>query len=255
MDECGAPELLTGCKLVPLPSPDGKIRLHDLEKNHTRLGDQHAVQPRMISITQPTEYGTVYTQEEMRQIADWAHKHDMFLHVDGSRFPNACISLGKAFKELTQDVGVDVLSFGGTKNGLVYGEAVVFFNTEFAKDFKYYRKQFLQLGSKSRFISAQFHEYLSNDLWKKTAEHSVKMAKFLRAKLSEVKEIIITQDTQSNAVFAKFPTDWLKALKEKNFFYVWDENTFECRLMTTFDTTEEQILDFVALAKRLSQGK
>jgi threonine aldolase len=252
MDECGAPELLTGCKLKTLSSPDGKITLEQLEKAYIRLGDQHATQPKMVSITQPTEYGTVYTQEEIKAIADWAHKHQCFLHVDGSRFPNACVSLGKSFKELTKDVGVDVLSFGGTKNGLVFGEAVVFFNTAYAKDFKYYRKQFLQLGSKSRFIAAQFEEYLSNNLWKKTAEHSLKMAQLLRSQLSEIPQVKITQKTQSNAVFAVFPRDWLKDLKEKNFFYVWDENTFECRLMTTFDTTEEQILDFTALAKKLS---
>jgi threonine aldolase len=251
MDECGAPEALTGCKLRLLPSPNGKISIEDLEKNYIRLGDQHFSQPRMISITQPTEYGTVYTVEEMKAIGKWAKEHNMFFHVDGSRFPNAAISLGKTFKEISADVGVDVLSFGGTKNGLLFGEAVIFFNTQYGKDFKFYRKQLMQLGSKMRFVAAQFEEYLSHDLWKRTAEHSVKMAKLLRSKLSEIPRVEITQETESNAVFAKFPKEWIKPLKEKNFFYVWDENTFEVRLMTTFDTTELQILDFVDLARSL----
>ena len=253
MDECGAPEALTGCKLRLLPSPDGKIRIEGLEKQYIRLGDQHYSQPRMISITQPTEYGTVYSVEEMKAIGKWAKAHNMFFHVDGARIPNAAISLGKTLKEITKDVGVDVLSFGGTKNGLLFGEAVIFFNREFAKDFKFYRKQFMQLGSKMRFVAAQFEDYLSNDLWKKTAEHSLAMAKLLRSKLSEIQSIEITQKTESNAVFAKFPKEWVRPLKDKYFFYLWDENTYEVRLMTTFDTTEDQIVDFVGLARELSQ--
>jgi len=253
MDECGAPEALTGCKLLQLPSTDGKIRIQDLEENYVRLGDQHAVQPKMVSITQPTEYGTVYTQEEIKEIAHWAHKRHMYLHMDGARFPNAAIYLNQSFKELTKDAGVDVLSFGGAKNGLAIGEAVLFFNTQFAKDFKFYRKQFLQLAGKSRFIAAQFHAYLSNDLWKKTAEHSLEMAQLLRSKLLEIPGVEITQKTQSNAVFVKFPKKWVKTLREKYFFYVWDEKTYECRLMTTFDTTPEQIIDFASLVQNLSE--
>lgn len=253
MDECGAPEALTGCKLRLLPSPDGKIKIEDLEKQYIRLGDQHYSQPRMISITQPTEYGTVYSLEEMRAISKWAKDHNMFFHVDGARFPNAALSLGKTLKEISKDVGVDVLSFGGTKNGLFFGEAVIFFNREYAKDFKFYRKQMMQLGSKMRFVAAQFEDYLSNDLWKKTGEHSLKMAKLLRAGLSDIPKVEITQKTESNAVFAKLPKEWVKVLKDKYFFYVWDENTYEVRLMTTFDTTEDQVNDFVQLVRQLSQ--
>ena len=253
MDECGAPEALTGCKLRLLPSPDGKIKIEDLEKQYIRLGDQHYSQPKMISITQPTEYGTVYSVEEMKALGKWAKDHNMYFHVDGARFPNAAISLGKSLKEISKDVGVDVLSFGGTKNGLLFGEAVVFFNREFAKDFKFHRKQMMQLGSKMRFVAAQFEDLLSNDLWKKTAEHSIKMAKLLRAGLADIKGVEITQNTESNAVFAKFPKEWVKPLKDKNFFYVWDENTYEVRLMTTFDTTEDQVNGFVNLARQLSQ--
>lgn len=253
MDECGAPEAMTGCKLRLLPSPDGKIKVSDLDQYYIRLGDQHYSQPKMISITQPTEYGTVYTAEEMKAIGKWAKDHNMFFHVDGSRFANAAVTLGKSFKEISRDVGVDVLSFGGTKNGLVFGEAVIFFNTQYSKDFKFYRKQMMQLGSKMRFTAAQFEEYFTNDLWKKTAEHSTQMAKLLRSKLSEIPGVEITQKTESNAVFAKFPKAWIKPLKDKNFFYVWDENTFEVRLMTTFDTTEEQITGFANLARDLSK--
>lgn len=253
MDECGAPEALTGCKLKLLPSPDGKIKIEDLEKNYIRLGDQHYSQPKMVSITQPTEYGTVYTVEEMKAIGKWTKEHNMFFHVDGARFPNAAIFLGKTLKEISADVGVDVLSFGGAKNGLLFGEVVIFFNTQYSKDFKFHRKQMMQLGSKMRFVASQFEEYLSNDLWKKTAEHSLKMAKLLRSKLSEIPKVQITQKSESNAVFAKLPKEWVKPLKDKYFFYVWDENTFEVRLMTTFDTTEEQINDFVGLARELSK--
>ncbi len=253
MDECGAPEALTGCKLRLLPSPDGKIKIADLNKQYIRMGDQHYSQPKMVSITQPTEYGTVYTVEEMKAIGKWAKDHNMFFHVDGARFPNAALSLGKKLKEISKDVGVDVLSFGGTKNGLLFGEAVIFFNTQFSKDFKFHRKQMMQLGSKMRFVAAQFEDYLSNDLWEKTGEHSLHMAKLLRAKLSEIPKVEITQEVQSNAVFAKFPKEWIKPLKDLNFFYVWDENTFEVRLMTTFDTTEEQINNFTNLARELSK--
>lgn len=253
MDECGAPEALTGCKLRLLPSTDGKIKISDLDKQYIRLGDQHYSQPKMISITQPTEYGTVYTVEEMKAIGKWAKDHNIFFHVDGARFSNAAVSLGKTLKEISADVGVDVLSFGGTKNGLLMGEAVIFFNTKYAKDFKFYRKQLMQLGSKTRFVAAQFEEYFSNDLWKKTAEHSLKMAKLLRSQLSEIPKVEITQKTESNAVFAKFPKEWIKPLKDKYFFYIWDENTFEVRLMTTFDTAEEQVNDLTNTARELSK--
>lgn len=253
MDECGAPEALTSCKLRLLPSLDGKIKISDLDKHYIRLGDQHYSQPKMVSITQPTEYGTVYTVEEMKAIGKWAKEHNMFFHVDGARFSNAALFLGKTLKEMSSDVGVDVLSFGGTKNGLMFGEAVIFFNTEYSKDFRFYRKQLMQLGSKMRFVAAQFEEYFSNDLWKKTAAHSLKMAKRLSLALSEIPKVEVTQKTESNAVFVKFPKSWIKPLKDKYFFYIWDENTFEVRLMTTFDTTEDQINDFTALAKELSK--
>ncbi len=251
MDECGAPEALTGCKLKLLPSTDGKISIEKLNLEYIRLGDQHYSQPKMVSITQPTEYGTVYTPLEMKAISDWCKKRNMFFHVDGARFVNAAITLNKSLKEISADVGVDVLSFGGTKNGLMMGEAVIFFNKNLCKDFRFYRKQLMQLGSKTRFISAQFDVFLTNDLWKKTAEHSLKMAQLLASKLSDFKEVRITQKVESNAVFAMFPKEWLKPLRDKYFFYVWNENTFEVRLMTTFNTTPEQIEDFCNIIRSL----
>lgn len=249
MDECGAPEAMTGCKLVLLPAPDGKIKIQDLDEKYIRLGDQHYSQPKMVSITQPTEYGTVYSVEEMKAISDWCKKRNMFFHVDGARFVNAATNLNKNLKDISVDVGVDVLSFGGAKNGLMIGEAVIFFNKSLAKDFKFHRKQLMQLGSKVRFISSQFEALLSNDLWKKTSQHSLKMAKLLETKLREFPEVKITQQVQSNAVFAILPKEWIGALREKYFFYVWNEHTWEVRLMTTFDTTEAQIEDFCRIIR------
>lgn len=251
MDECGAPEALTGCKLRLVPSSDGKIKVEDLDRHYIRMGDQHYSQVRMVTITQPTEYGTVYTVEEMKKISEWCKKRNVFFHVDGARFCNAAVHLGVSLKDISKDVGVDVLSFGGTKNGLLNGEAVIFFNTKYSRDFKFHRKQMMQLGSKMRFIAVQFERYLSDNLWKKTADHSISMAKYLRSKLSEFPEVKITQETQSNAVFVIFPKSWVKTLKENFFFYVWDENTFECRLMTTFDTSEGQINEFARLIQAL----
>ncbi len=253
MDECGAPEAMTGSKLILLPSVDGKIKIKDLDEKYIRLGDQHYSQPKMVSITQPTEYGTVYTVEEMRQISDWCKKRNMYFHVDGARFVNAATSLQKSLKEISADVGVDVLSFGGAKNGLIIGEAVIFFNKNLSKDFKFYRKQLMQLGSKARFISSQFETLLSNDLWKKSSAHSLKMAQLLCEKLSKFPEIRITQKVQANAVFAMMPKEWVGVLREKYFFYVWNENTWEVRLMTTFDTSEAQINDFCGIIESLKK--
>lgn len=251
MDECGAPEAMTGCKLVLLPAPDGKIKIKDLDEKYIRLGDQHYSQPKMVSITQPTEYGTVYTAEEMKAISDWCKKRNMFFHVDGARFVNAATSLQKSLKEISADVGVDVLSFGGAKNGLMIGEAVIFFNKALAKDFKFHRKQLMQLGSKARFISGQFEVLLTNDLWKKSSSHALKMAQLLAQQLSQYPEVQITQKVQANAVFAMMPKEWISVLREKYFFYVWNENTWEVRLMTTFDTSEEQIHSFCAIIESL----
>src|SRR5271156_5581013 len=171
-DECGAPEKFTGCKLVPLAAPDGKLTVETVARAYHGIGDQHHAQPRVISITQSTEMGTVYRPEEIQALARFAHEHGMFLHMDGARIANAAAFLGQNLRQATRDLGVDVLSFGGTKNGIMGGEAVVFFHRELGHDFLYLRKQGMQLASKMRFIAAQFEALLTNDLWRRSAQHA-----------------------------------------------------------------------------------
>ena len=182
-DECGAPEKHTGCKLIPLPHQDGKITLEPVRHAYHGIGDQHHVQARVISITQSTEMGTVYQPEEIQALARFAHEHEMFLHMDGARIANAAASLGQTLRQATRDLGVDVLSFGGTKNGIMGGEAVVFFNRALSADFLYLRKQGMQLASKMRFIAVQFEALLTNDLWRRSAEHANRMARVLEAEI------------------------------------------------------------------------
>src|ERR1700719_1585656 len=178
-DECGAPEKHTGCKLIPLPHHDGKITMDSVRHAYHGIGDQHHVQARVISITQSTEMGTVYQPEEIQALAQFAHEHEMFLHVDGARIANAAVSLGQTLRQATRDLGGDVLSFGGTKNGALGAGAVVFFDKKLGSDFLYLRKQGMQLASKMRFIAVQFEALLTNDLWRRSAEHANRMARQL----------------------------------------------------------------------------
>jgi threonine aldolase len=250
VDECGAPERFTGCKLLPAPTREGKIQIDSFKHYLDGVGFEHHVQPRVISISQTTEMGTVYTPAEIKQLASFARQNKMLLHVDGARIANAAVSLGLPFKRFTKDAGVDVLSFGGAKNGMMYGEAVVFFNRGLAKDFKYTRKQGTHLPSKMRFVSAQFEALLSSDLWRRNAEHANRMAKLLAEQLGTISKITITQPVQANGVFAIIPHQYIPRLQKKYFFYVWNERTSEVRFMTSFDTTEEDIADFVALVRK-----
>src|ERR1700758_5673349 len=188
-DECGAPEKHTGCKLIPLPHQEGKISVEQVRHAYHGIGDQHHVQARVISITQATEMGTVYQPQEIRVLAEFAHEHGMFLHMDGARIANAAAGLGQTLRQATPDLGVDVLSFGGTKNGIMGGEAVVFFNPALGADFLYLRKQGMQLDSKMRFIAAQFEARLTNDLWRKSAEHANRMAKVLEAEVRKIQQV------------------------------------------------------------------
>ena len=251
VDECGAPERFTGCKLLSVPTQEGKFRVDSFAHFMHGIGFEHHVQPRVISISQATEMGTVYTPKEIEQLATFAHQHDMVLHVDGARLANAAASLRLPLKTITKDAGVDVLSFGGAKNGMMYGEAVVFFDKALAKDFKYTRKQGAQLPSKMRFISAQFEALLSNDLWLRNAEHANRMARLLAANLRGIPQIKITQPVDANGVFAIVPKKYIARLQKEYFFYVWNEQTSEVRFMTSFDTTEDDIADFVSLVKKI----
>ena len=251
VDECGAPEKFTGCKLLSVRTPDGKIRTEQIKPFLHGVGFEHHVQPRVISVSQATEMGTVYTKSELKTLARFAHDHNMLLHVDGARIANAAVSLNANLKEITAGVGVDVLSFGGAKNGMMYGEAVVFFDKKLGSDFKYIRKQGMHLPSKMRFISAQFETLLSGDLWRRSAAHANQMARVLASELEKVPGIKLTQPVEAKGVFAVIPEKYIAALQKKYFFYVWNEEISECRFMCSFDTTEDDIHDFVALVRKI----
>ncbi len=253
VDECGAPEKFTQCKMLPVVTPDGKLTADGIRKHLHGFGFEHHAQPRVISISQPTEMGTVYTPSEIRSLADLAHQNNMILHMDGARLANAAVSLDLPFKAFTTDAGVDVLSFGGTKNGMLFGESVVFLKPGMSAEFKYFRKQGMQLASKMRYISAQFEAYLTRDVWRTNAMHANKMAQLLYEKTSSIPGVKITQKVQANAVFAIIPANLVAALQEKYFFYVWDEVTSEVRWMTSFDTTPGDIDGFSSfLASKMS---
>ena len=251
VDECGAPEKFTGCKLLSCSTPDGKLTVDMIASHMHGIDFEHHVQPRVVSITQATELGTVYTIDEIREIASYTHKHGMLLHMDGARISNAAVSLGCGFYEMTGGAGVDVLSFGGTKNGMIYGEAIIFFNQALCEDFKYRRKQGMQLASKMRYIAAQFSAFLKNDLWKNNASHANRMAQKLFEAVRGIPGVEVTRRVESNAVFAKVPPHIVPALQEEFFFYVWDEESSEVRWMCSFDTSEEDIESFASLLRSL----
>ena len=250
VDECGAPEKFTGCKIQTVPSENGKIFPSQIDPLLHGFGFPHQSQPKVISITQPTELGTVYSIEEIKDIAELAHKHGLLLHMDGARISNAAAYLKANLRDITVNAGVDVLSFGGTKNGMMFGEAVVFFNKMFSIDFKYIRKQGMQLHSKMRFISAQFEAMLSNDLWLCNAQRSNDLAQILAKEIIKIPTIKLSQPVQINAVFSIIPKEIIEPLQQEYFFYVWDENKNEVRWMTSFDTEERDIFKFVNTLKK-----
>ena len=245
IDECGAPEQIGGVKLLTLPTDDGKIRPEQVRARLRGRLDEHQVRPRVVSITQTTELGTVYSPEEIAALAQCARDSGLFLHVDGARFANAAAALGVELRAISADVGVDVLSFGGTKNGLLLGEAVVFFNKDLAKDYRYTRKQGMQLASKMRFVSAQFSALLKGDLWLRSAAQANAMARKLESMVRDIPGVEVTQRSEANAVFARLPQAVIPLLQEHFFFYVWDGGRGEVRWMTSFDTTEQDLRAFV----------
>jgi len=258
-DENGAPERISGLKLLTVGTPDGKLTPELIGEEAWGWGDEHRAQPLAVSITQTTELGTLYTVDEVRAIADYAHERGMVLHMDGARISNAAAALGVGFREFTTDAGVDILSFGGTKNGLLYGEAVVLLNPAVSEGLIYLRKLNMQLASKMRFVSAQLIALLSNELWLRSASHANDMATRLRDALENeisagaISGIAFTQTTQANAVFATLPAGVADRLRESFRFYDWNPATREVRWMTAFDTTENDIDAFlVALRKELS---
>lgn len=250
VDECGAPEKFTGCKLLPVDTSNGKLTPELIAKYLHGFDFEHHSQPKVISISQVTELGTVYHPSEIKALADLAHKHGMFLHMDGARLANAAVSLNLPFKAFTTDCGVDVLSFGGTKNGLMMGEAVVFLNAENSSVVKFRRKQAAQLYSKMRYMAAQFLAYFEQDLWEKNARHANEMAQLLRQRVENM-GIKITQPVDANGVFAILPNAIRDELMKKYFFYSWDEANQEVRWMTSFDTSEEDVNQFCDELERL----
>jgi len=243
-DECGAPEKFTGCKLIPLVAPDGKLTVEAVTHAYHGIGDQHHVQPRVVSITQSTEMGTVYTPAEVEALARFAHERQMFLHMDGARISNAAAAQKLTLRQATRDLGVDVLSFGGTKNGLMGGEAVVFFRPELAEDFLFLRKQGMQLASKMRYASAQMSALLSGELWRRNAEHANRMARLLEEEIRKIPRIKIAFPVQANGVFAQIPREAIQKIHERYFFYVWIEEESVVRWMCSFDTTEDDVREF-----------
>jgi threonine aldolase len=241
VDEGGAPERVGGFKLLTIATPDGKLTPELVERRLARFGDEHAVQPRVVSITEATELGTLYTPDEIRALAGQAHAHDMLLHVDGARLANAAAALDLPLRALTTDVGVDALSFGGTKTGLLMGEAVVLLSPGLGEGIEYLRKQSMQLASKMRYLAAQFDALLAEERWRTAAQNANAMARRLADALTDAPGVRITQRVQANAVFAVIDPGVAAQLQEQWPFYVWDESTGEVRWMCSWDTRPEDV--------------
>jgi threonine aldolase len=254
-DENGAPERVGGLKLLTVPTPDGKLTPELIDRQAWGWGDEHRAQPLAVSITQSTELGTLYTLDELGAVCDHAHRLSMAVHVDGARLANAAAALDVPLRALTTDAGVDVVSFGGTKNGLAFGEAVVVCNPSAAAGLAYLRKQTMQLASKMRFVSAQLLALLDGDLWLRSAAHANAMAGRLRAAVEAVPGISPTQPTEVNAVFAVVDPAAAEQVRRRYPFYEWDPSTHEVRWMCAWDTTEEDVDGFVTAWREALEGQ
>jgi threonine aldolase len=243
-DECGAPERFTGSKLIDVPTPDGKLTPALIEGAITGVGFEHASQPRVVSVTQSTEYGTVYRSDELAAVVTTARAHGLKVHLDGARLANAAVALGCSLGEAC--AGADVVSFGGTKNGAMLAEAVVFLDPALAADFRFIRKQSAQLASKMRYISAQFVALLEDDLWRANAETANRMAALLAESVRDLPGVRITQSVDANEIFAVLPHEVIEPLQQEFDFYTWDETAGEVRWVTSWDTTREDVERFAA---------
>lgn len=258
VDEGGAPERIGGFKLLTVPTDDGKLTPELVDREAWGWGDEHRAQPLVVSITQSTELGTLYTPDEIRALADHAHAHGMKLHLDGARISNAAAALDAPFAAFTTEAGVDVLSFGGTKNGAMLGEAIVVLNPEASAGLRYSRKFNMQLSSKMRFVSAQLIALLDGDLWLRNARHSNAMAQRLRTGIEagladgSIHGVTFTQPTQANGVFATLPDGIADRLRESFRFYDWDAARNEVRWMCSFDTAESDVDAFISEIGRLT---
>lgn len=252
-DESTAPETIIGGRLIPVETQDGKMLPEAIERKIRLNGNPHAAQINAISITQSTEMGTVYSLDELRKIAGIAKKHGLLLHMDGARLYNAAAHLNCSLSALTSEIGIDVLSLGGTKNGMMFGEAVVFFNPELYAQSAFFLKRSTHLISKMRFVSSQFEVMLTDSLWLKIASHTNSLAQRLAGGLEKIESVKITMPVQANAVFVIFPIDWIETLRKVMYFHMWNEEIQEVRLMCSFDLTSSDIDDFIMAVKRLAE--
>ncbi|OPF83087.1 threonine aldolase [Streptomyces antioxidans] len=249
VDECGAPERVGGLKLLTVPTGDGKLTPELIDRQAWGWGDEHRAMPQVVSIAQNTELGTVYTVDEIRAICDHAHERGMKVHLDGARIANAAASLDVPMRAFTNAAGIDILSFGGTKNGMLFGEAVVVLDPDAVGAMKHLRKLSMQLASKMRFISVQLEALLARDLWLRNARHANTMAQRLADGVRAVDGVEILHPVQANAVFARLPHEVSERLQKRYRFYFWDEAAGDVRWMCSFDTTEEDVDGFITAVK------
>ncbi|MCX5383866.1 low specificity L-threonine aldolase [Streptomyces sp. NBC_00083] len=249
VDEGGAPERMAGLKLLTVATPDGKLTPELIDRQAWGWEDEHRAMPQVVSITQNTELGTVYTPAEIKAICDHAHERGMKVHLDGARISNAAASLDVPMRTFTNAVGVDVLSFGGTKNGMLFGEAIVVLNPDAVRQMKHIRKMSMQLASKMRFVSVQLEALLAKDLWLRNARHANAMARRLAEGVRQVHGVEILHEVQANAVFARLPHDVSERLQKRYRFYFWDEAAGDVRWMCSFDTTEDDVDGFLMALK------
>lgn len=241
VDECGAPGKGTGCYIRTIATTDGKLTPSLLEPYMINFGVEHHSQPGAIYISQCTELGTIYKPQEIRELCNFAHRYGLKVHMDGARIANAAAALGATIDEVSGACGVDTLTLGGTKNGLMGAECVVIFNQELIQEGRYARKQACQLASKMRYLSAQFVAFLTDNLWLQCAQQANKMACILREKLEQIPDVSFTQPVESNQLFLTMPIEKSRKLHDKYYFYYWNEAIGEMRLVTSWDTTEDDI--------------
>ena len=253
VDECGAFERYTGAKLLTVPHVNGKLVPSAIDKFLLDMGNEHHNQPKVISISQITEFGTIYSTEEIKALADYAHSHDLLLHVDGARIANGAAALGISLDEMIGETGVDVLSFGGAKNGMMYGEAIVSFDPSTSDSLKYVRKQGMQLMSKMRYISAQYIAFLEDNLYLENAHKANNAMKKLYEEIREIDKLEFMNIPYGNMMFVKMPQSWIDRLLNTFYFYqmTWDGDKGMIRLVTSFDTTLDEVDDLIKAIKDL----
>ena len=254
-DESTAPERTLGMRLIPLKSTDGKINPEALAGVLGRGHGVHGAHPVALTITQPTEVGTVYSLEELRTLIDLAHADGLGVHVDGARIGCAVDALGVSIRQMLVETGVDVLSFGGTKQGMLCGEGVVFLKPGLGQDFPYWQKHCMQLSSKMRFISAQFEALLENDLWIENGRKANAMARELHGAVKTLPFVEVAFPVQANSVFARIPPSWIESLQRETFFWPWDERAGLVRWMCAFDTCPEDIKRFHDVLRRFKDSQ